>query len=264
VLRDLDLLQGSWSVTALEVDGQEMPAAMLASARIVVQRNRFTSAGMGPEYAGTLELDESASPARLDMTFDAGPEKGNVNLGIYVLLGDTWKICLATRGAVRPSTFASTAGSGFAVETLVRTTGVAPAKAKRRASTMTAPASAGGGPPTEFEGEWSMVSGVMDGQPMDKSVTQWVKRVTRGNQTTVYAGPRVTMSFEFSSDSTSSPKSIDYCNTAGANLGKTQYGIYEFEGGRLKICVAAPGAARPTQFESAPGGGATLTVWKRA
>jgi uncharacterized protein (TIGR03067 family) len=198
------------------------------------------------------------------MKFDGGPEKGNVNLGIYELIGGAWKICLATRGAVRPSTFASAPGSGFALETLARATGAAPAKAKGRASTEAPPASASGAPPTEFEGEWIMVSGVMDGQPIDQSAAQSVKRATRGNQTTVYAGPQAMMSFEFTSDSMPSPKSIDYCNTAGANKGKTQSGIYEFEGGRLKICVAAPGSARPTQFESAPGGGATLTVWKRA
>jgi len=43
----LDLLQGSWTVTALEVDGQKMPASMLANARIAIDGNRFASTGMG-------------------------------------------------------------------------------------------------------------------------------------------------------------------------------------------------------------------------
>jgi len=47
-------------------------------------------------------------------------EKGNTNPGIYELDADTWKICIATRGAVRPSSFASSPGSGFALETLMR------------------------------------------------------------------------------------------------------------------------------------------------
>ena len=29
---DLDLLQGAWSISALEVEGQEMPATMLENA----------------------------------------------------------------------------------------------------------------------------------------------------------------------------------------------------------------------------------------
>jgi len=54
------------------------------------------------------------------MRFAAGPEMGNTNLCIYELDGDIWKICIATRGSVRPSSFASTPGSGFAFETLTR------------------------------------------------------------------------------------------------------------------------------------------------
>ena len=125
---DLDLLQGTWTVTALESDGQKMPAAMLADARIAIKGSRFTSTGMGAVYKGTLELDEAASPRQLTMKFDDGPEKGNSNPCIYQLDGNNWKLCLATRGAVRPSSFATTPGSGFALETLTR--GDAPVTAK--------------------------------------------------------------------------------------------------------------------------------------
>lgn len=251
---DLNLLQGSWFVTTLEVDGQKMPAAMLGDARIVVRGNRFTSTGMGAAYEGTLELDASTTPRQLNMKFDAGPEKGNTNLGIYKLDGDTWKLCLATRGAVRPSRFASTPGSGFAVETLTR--GDVPEAVKVKAPVSKKAA-------TEFEGEWSLVSALMNGQPMEQSAIQWVKRVTRGNQTTVFVGPQVMLKVEFTSDSSKSPKTIDYLNLHGPNKGKTQLGIYEFQGDLLKFHVAAPGTARPGNFESAPGDGGTLTVWKR-
>ena len=260
--RDLDLLQGSWTITALEVEGQPMPPEMLADARIVIEGNRFTSTGMGAVYQGTLELLTSKHPRQLNMKFDAGPEKGNTNPGIYKLDGDTWMICLATRGSVRPSSFASAPGSGFALETLTR--GAAPVAAKTRASKKAAPATPSSAPATEFEGEWRLLSAVMDGKPMDQSNVQWVKRVTQGNQTTVYAGPQVMLKVEFTSDSSKSPKAIDYFNLAGSNKGKTQLGIYEFEEEVLKFCVAAPGAARPTKFQSAPGDGGTLTVWKRA
>ena len=260
--QDLDLLQGAWTVTALEVDGQSMSADMLEEARIVIQGARFTSNGMGAEYGGTVELDASAKPRRIDMKFDSGPEKGNTNRGIYELDGDTWKLCLNTLGGQRPAKFGSAPGSGIAVETLTR--GAAPAKTKARASKKAAPAGApSGAPAAGFEGEWQMVSGVMDGNPMEQSTVQWVRRVTQGNQTTVYAGPQVMMKFGFTTDPAASPKAIDYVNTAGLNKGKTQYGIYEFEGDLLRVCMAAPGAARPTKFQSARGEGATLTEWKR-
>jgi len=122
------------------------------------------------------------------------------------------------------------------------------------------PASAGG---NDLEGEWNLVSAVMDGKPMDDSMVKWVNRVTHGNQTTVYAGPQVMLKVEFTVDASTTPKAIDYVGLAGPNLCKIQHGIYEFEGDLLKMCVAAPGTARPTAFESVPGDGGTLTVWKR-
>lgn len=109
--KDLDLLQGTWTVAAMETDGREMPADLLGKARIVIEGSRFISSGMGAVYEGTLRLDASASPARIDMTFDAGPEKGNTNLGIYHLDGDSWKLCLATHGTVRPESFTAPRGA---------------------------------------------------------------------------------------------------------------------------------------------------------
>jgi uncharacterized protein (TIGR03067 family) len=117
---DLDLLQGTWSIRSLRMDGHEMPSAIYANAGIVVKGDRFTSTGMGAEYEGTLELDASTNPRQLNMRFDAGPEKGNVNLCIYEIAGNDWKLCVATRGPVRPSSFDTTPGSGIAVEVLKR------------------------------------------------------------------------------------------------------------------------------------------------
>jgi uncharacterized protein (TIGR03067 family) len=224
---------------------------MWANARILIEGGRFNSTGMGAVYRGTLELDASTSPRRIDMKFDAGPEMGNTNPGIYELDGDTWKICIATRGGVRPSSFASNPGSGFALETLIRGDAPGAAKVRARTSKKAAPDLPSSASTTEFEGEWHLVSGIMDGRPMDESVVKWVKRATLGNQTTVFAGPQTIMKLEFTSDSSQSPKTIDYLNTAGSNKGKTQHGIYEFDGD-----------ARPTEFQ--PGDGGTLTVWKRA
>jgi uncharacterized protein (TIGR03067 family) len=254
--KDLDLLQGTWAVSALELDGQSMAAP--AGANIVIEGSRFTSTGMGAEYSGTLEVDPSAKPARIDMKFDTGPEKGNVNLGIYQLDGDSWKLCLATRGTVRPAKFQSTAGSGIAVETLVRGKASKPRKApKAKAS---APPS---GPATEFEGDWQMLSGVMNGVAMDASTVKWVKRVTRGNQTTIVAGPQTMLKVEFTFDPSTSPPSMDYLNLHGSTKGQSQRGIYRLDGDVLTVCVGAPGAARPAEFTSVTGDGRTLTSWQR-
>jgi uncharacterized protein (TIGR03067 family) len=263
---DIDLLQGAWAVSALEVDGRPMPENMISDARVVVEGDRFTSKGMGSIYAGTLKLDSAAKPRSIDMIFDVGPEAGNINRGIYELKGSAWKICIATRGDARPAAFATGPGSGFALETLRRSTGK-PAKLKAKAaaaSSLTASAPTDTGvPATEFDGEWRMVSGVMNGGAVEESLLQWVKRVNRGNTSTVLAGPQTMLKVEFTTDTSQSPHAIDYVNLAGPNKGKKQLGIYAFDGDLMKICVAAPEDERPSEFLSAPGDKRAFTVWKK-
>jgi len=262
--RDLELLQGTWSVETLQVDDQPMSAEVLGDAHVVIAGQRFTSTGMGVVYEGTIELDASATPAHIDMKFDGGPEKGNTNLGIYQLEGDAWKLCLATRGTVRPTEFGAPAGTGIALETLVRGGKEKARPAKKSAATAAPPAPALSDAPTEFEGDWAMLSGVMDGKAMDASLLPWVKRNTRGDQTTVMAGPQTQVKVTFTFDASQSPKAIDYVNLAGANKGKSQQGIYKLEGDVLTVCIAPPGAPRPAEFASSPGDKRTLTSWKRS
>ncbi len=256
--KDLERLQGTWSVKSLEVEGQKMPPSMLADAQIVIKGKRFSSTGMGAVYEGTLTINSSADPPHLDMKFDAGPEKGNTNPGIYKFEGEDWKLCLATRGAIRPARFASVPGSGFAVEVLTRAKAVAsPAKKKPRSKPAASAVA------TEFEGEWQMVSGVMDGVAMKESDVKWVRRITKGGEMAVVAGPQTMLKVTFTHDSSKSPKTIDYVITAGANKGKSQLGIYEFDGDLLRVCMGSPGRSRAMKFASTRGDGGTFTVWKR-
>ncbi len=104
-------LQGAWAVATLEIDGRTMPAG---AAKIVVKGDRFTSSGMGATYRGTMRVNTASTPYTLDMVFTAGPEKGNVNRGIYEVGGDGWKLCLNMTGGVRPDEFATRPGSGLA------------------------------------------------------------------------------------------------------------------------------------------------------
>ena len=46
--------------------------------------------------------------------------------------------------------------------------------------------------------------------------------------------------------------------------GQTSLAIYELVGDTLRICRAAPGKARPTEFASKPGSGLTLMSYQRA
>ena len=299
---DLDKLQGTWQVTSLETDGNETPEAALGEATITIRGDTFISRGMGYDYAGTIELSPGKKPKAFDLLFTAGPPEGMVNRGIYTLDGDTWTICLATRGDARPRRFATKADSGLAMETLKRGTparrgkrvshperseGSAPSTAevqiprfarddkrgarddkrgarddKKAARDDKKGARHDNGPSTEIEGEWPMVSAVFDGKPLAPDMVKWCKRITRGNVTQVLAGAQSMLDAEFTLDSTKTPGHIDYVNRSGKLKGKKQAGIYEISDRLLKICVAPPGQARPNDFSSNKGDGRSYTVWR--
>jgi uncharacterized protein (TIGR03067 family) len=254
--KEIEKLQGNWNIVSLEMDGRTMSAASLGGARIAIQGDRFTSIGMGATYEGTIALDPSANPKAFSLNFTTGPEKGNANLGIYELNGDTWRICLATHGPKRPQTFAAAPGSGIALEIL------------KRGEPESAP------PPMNFDhvnfepapelaGVWSMVSGAFDGLPLEKSFLKLGKRVVEGNEMSVTFGREVYSKAKFTVDRSKTPIALDIYNTAGANTGKVQYAIYEIDGKTLKLSIAAAGQERPTDFSSKAGDGRTVVTWTR-
>lgn len=261
---DLDQLQGTWHVMSIEMDGTRVPSSAIGESQIVVAGNQFTSLAMGATYEGTLELQEKARPKSLDLLFTAGPERGNRNPGIYKLEGTRWTICLATRGTNRPKVFSSKSGTGVALQTLSRT------KTRRRTASSTKRAQEE--PPTDapptgettvLEGEWDMVSGIFSGAALDTQMVTWCRRVTRGDVTTVLAGPQVILKATFTIGPPNRLREIDYLNLAGPNKSKAQAGIFELTHDTLQICMAAPGKPRPAQFASGRGDGRSFTIWRK-
>jgi len=120
---ELERLQGSWKVVTLEVEGREVPAGFFGGAKIVVDGEKFSTVGMGADYGGRITVDVVSEPKRFDVLFNEGPHAGMASLGIYELNGSKWKICLGFAGKERPKEFATTAGSGHALETLEREIG---------------------------------------------------------------------------------------------------------------------------------------------
>ena len=115
----------------------------------------------------------------------------------------------------------------------------------------------------QLQGEWSMVSGSGDGQPLPEEMRKLMKRVCKGDETTALMAGQIYFKAKITIDPSKKPKTIDYRMTEGFTKGKTQLGIYELDGDTLKSCFGAPGAERPTDFTSKPGDGRTASVWKR-
>lgn len=256
---DLKQLQGTWRIATLEIEGQTMSAASLGGAQITVKGERFISTGMGAAYEGKIEIDASSNPKALDLKFDTGPEKGNTNAGIYELNGDTWRLCLNTRGKKRPEKFAAVPGTGIAVEVLQRgaATNVAEVAPPELDNVRFEPA-------PELAGEWSMVSGSLDGHALDKRMVKSGRRVVNGSDMTVMFGSNLHSKAKYTVDRSQTPAAIDIYNTAGGNAGTVQYGIYQLEGKLLKLSIAAPGRDRPADFTSSQGDGRTVVVWTAA
>jgi len=247
---ELQGLQGTWEIVALEVDGATVPEAGFRGSRIVVKGGTFTTISMGATYGGTLSIDASTNPKTLDLSFRAGPERGKTSLAIFELDGDTWKLCLTVTGKTRPTAFATKRGSGHAYEVLKRATGQSAREALQEEL-------------ARLEGEWSLVSGVRDGQALPADFVKTGRRLVEGNETTVLFGKQVYLKAAFALGIASTPKTIDYIVTAGDGRGETQLGVYALEGDTVTYCLAAAGQPRPTGLALAPGAGGVVTVWKR-
>ena len=64
-------------------------------------------------------------------------------------------------------------------------------------------------------------------------------------------------------DPSKQPKATDVTVTEGPDKGKTFLGIYELTADDFKVCFAAPGKARPTEFTAKEGSGQLLQLWRR-
>jgi uncharacterized protein (TIGR03067 family) len=116
----------------------------------------------------------------------------------------------------------------------------------------------------QLEGEWTMLSGEIDGVAMPEEMRKTAKRVAKDGETAVTVNDRIFMKAKFTIDPAKKPKTIDYTFTDGPTKGKKQLGIYELDGDTVKFCFSAPDKDRPTEFTTKEGSSRTLSVWKRS
>ena len=282
---EIDKLQGTWAIAALEVEGVKVAAGTVQGSQIIMRGDRFTTVAMGAEYGGTFAVDPSATPMRLDLTFTEGPHAGETSPAIFELHGDTLLLCLGMAGRDRPTHFATSPGSGHALETLARQ----PDAAKAEETELHPAGAFGGRAPTndvgegdtakemdsetggdgvsdgmaELQGEWTMVSGEMGGTPIPAEFAATGRRVVRGSEVTVSFGGRVMLRARMRLCTADSPSQMDYTLLAGPQKGQVQRGIYEVEGDRVRVCHDSPGSPRPGEFFTTPGDGRKVTVWQR-
>lgn len=253
--KDLEFLQGVWAIESLEMDGQRVPPPALAEARVTVEKDRFTTTGMGAAYTGRIELSPGKTPKGFVLHFDSGPEGGNANHGIYEIDGDAWWLCLATMGGSAPKAFQTAAETGIALERLVRAqpvSHVAPAGVQPDDRE----------PVAELQGEWEMISCIRSGAPLPAKFAKSGRRSIRGGESVLRFGTYEHHRGMLSRDA-GAANAIRLEVTAGEGAGGTQLGIFAFDGANLRTCMAPAGKDRPSGFSSSKEGGETLALWKR-
>jgi uncharacterized protein (TIGR03067 family) len=116
-------LQGTWKVVEFSLDGKKQPADK-AKMAFVFKDDTVTFSVDGQKAAeGTFKIKPSAKPKELDIVHAEGPQKGKVDMSVYVLDGDTLKIAGYTGDislTKRPTAFPKDDEKGMDVFTLKR------------------------------------------------------------------------------------------------------------------------------------------------
>lgn len=115
-----------------------------------------------------------------------------------------------------------------------------------------------------FQGTWKLYAAFRDGKPLTGAELA-AQLTIEGNRFTFSGGQAgVSGSGTFNLNEAANPKAVDLSHEAGPDQGKTSAGIYDIRAGnRFRLCLAAPGAPRPSKFESKPGSGYVLQEWQR-
>jgi len=108
--KDLDKMQGTWTVTAAERDGPKVPEKELQAMQVVIKdvvidiihdRNDKHSI----HEKSCLTLTPTTKPRSFDLALTKGA-KSKLAVGIYELTDNTLKLCWRRAGGERPSEFA--------------------------------------------------------------------------------------------------------------------------------------------------------------
>jgi uncharacterized protein (TIGR03067 family) len=111
---DLEKLQGTWLLVAMENDGETVPAEEFKDYKSVYEDNRLTLlAGDRVRRRGIITLEPSRKIKAINTWDQDGPYADQTVPGIYELEGDTLKLCFARPGDERPKEFTTKTGTGF-------------------------------------------------------------------------------------------------------------------------------------------------------
>jgi uncharacterized protein (TIGR03067 family) len=113
-------LQGTWVVVALEVNGQNLGAAMKDFKLIISADKTVSKKGDQIHEQSTYKVDTTKKPHQIDITPVQGPNKGKKHRCIFLREGNTLKIGIIGEGGKRPRGFNAKDEPGLIVLVLKR------------------------------------------------------------------------------------------------------------------------------------------------
>jgi uncharacterized protein (TIGR03067 family) len=252
-----DELQGVWAATSMEINGEPAPAKEVGRTRFAFKGEKLLlrhSKDGGKEVEATFKADPKKSPRHLDITI-----RNKTLYGIYEVKGDELKVCYETgdKPENRPAKFATNKEEELVLIVFKRQKPEYPAEPATAALREDLKALAG---------TWVPVSIVADGRKLGDKELNFTVRYEASGKFSVHRDGKVLYEMTLKIDPSKKPKAIDYRQTAeGENKGKgvLVLGIYEVEGGRLRVCTMPEGKGRPAEFSSDPGSGHYFRIYKR-
>lgn len=116
----------------------------------------------------------------------------------------------------------------------------------------------------KLEGTWTIAAVVRNENPLPEEKMKDAQFVFQGEGFVQKLRDKTMAKGIFRPDPSKNPPTIDLMMNEGEEKGKTIKAIYELEDDILRICGAAPGHERPTEFSAKDGSGHTLITLKRA
>jgi uncharacterized protein (TIGR03067 family) len=117
--KDLERMQGTWTMQALEVNGKDVAAEKLQDTILIIKGDEYRTKVKDKEPLGfRLKLDPSKDPKAVDMIQIQPDGVEKVIKGIYTFENDTFKVCRGlTPEQERPNQFATWPDTSYFVVT---------------------------------------------------------------------------------------------------------------------------------------------------